>query len=117
MSKKEEEPCPSCTRCPDCGLMVHEDKPTMHHGSCRHFPGNPNARLKEVQYSHAQRVGNKPVYGPMCPHCGALTEQSVIPCPDGPREIAPGVWAACAVLHIGWACRCCSPTRYFTEDA
>ena len=54
--------------------------------------------------------------GPMCPHCGALTEQSIIPCPDGPKEISPGVWQVCAVVHIGWACRCCSPTRYFTEE-
>lgn len=73
-------------------------------------------KLKEVQYDHSTGPGNKPEYGPQCPHCGARTERSIIPCPDGPKEIAPGVWQQCCVIHHGWACRCCYPTRYFKEE-
>lgn len=27
--------CPLCKQCPDCQLMVHDGKPTMHHPRCK----------------------------------------------------------------------------------
>lgn len=29
--------CPDCHQCPECGKVVHKNRPTMHHGSCSHF--------------------------------------------------------------------------------
>lgn len=45
--------------------------------------------------------------GPQCPKCGALTVVSVIPCPDPPKEISPGVYRVCAAIHMGWRCESC----------
>lgn len=45
--------------------------------------------------------------GPQCPKCGANTELAVVPCPDPPEEIAPGVYKVCAAVHYGWHCHCC----------
>lgn len=34
--------CPLCFECLECGLIVHKDKPTQHHGSCSKFGGKSN---------------------------------------------------------------------------
>jgi len=54
--------------------------------------------------------------GPKCPHCNMPTERTVIPCPDGAKEVSPGVWKASAIVLYGWVCRHCNPPRYYTEE-
>ena len=35
--KQDGTPCHLCKLCDECGLLVHDDKPNMHHGSCSKF--------------------------------------------------------------------------------
>jgi len=68
--------------------------------------------LKEVV---EQRIPeSEKTYGPKCPKCGARTVLSPIPCPDPPKQVAPGVLLRCLVEHTGWRCEGCGTC--YTED-
>ena len=48
----DSTPCPSCLLCKECNLIVHEGKPTMHHGSCSKFPVVPDDHLSRAVMIH-----------------------------------------------------------------
>lgn len=57
----------------------------------------------------------KRMEGPPCANCGAPTLPAIVPCPDPPQEIEPGVFKVCTLNHLGWMCICCD-TEYVEDN-
>lgn len=98
--------------CANCGKVVEYfsgEKPPLDGctGPAATTAPKTPPKLKRVDQQTALPKTDKK-YGPQCPNCGALTTLSIVPCPDGPKEISPGVFQVCAAVHLGWRCESCS---------
>lgn len=99
-------------RCINCGETVEcagVEKPPQ--DGCTGPQAKPPPKYQLPKLKRVDRPPSRLTeakkYGPQCPACGALTILSVVPCPDGPKEEAPGVFRVCAAIHIGWRCESC----------
>jgi len=51
----------------------------------------------------------------ICPYCKEPLPYIRIPCPDGEKEVAPGVYLGCLVIHYGYG-KCKNKCEYKIEN-